>query len=245
MKLCKAQFVRVCLLLAAALFLIVLPASAQLGQHGMLGLDFGETTDRFGALPRSTAAIGDVSGQFTVLSPSGIKEGWPSLVAGGEIRFPSDTSNHATEFAVFAGLMFRVNPNLSVGFHGQVRKIYLPSSTVDGQIFSRDKMELLETPLVIQYKFGPERRAFVEAQGFPGFTPRFRPPSTGDTGLPSPDLDHSYSIRGTVGYNFGKWYARASYETRYFKFTDNNLGNPNGLYNWRSDNATAGVGLVF
>jgi hypothetical protein len=240
MNLCKSQLVRVCLLLAAAL-----PASAQVGQHGMFGLDFGETSDRFGILPRSTAALGEVSGQFTVLSPNSLKEGWPSLVAGGEIRFPSDTSNHATEFAVFAGLMFRVNPALSVGFHGQVRKIYLPSSTIDGQIFSRDKMELLELPLVVQYKFGPDRRAFFEAQGIPEFTPRFRNPSSGESILPSPNLDHAYSIRGTLGYNFGKWYARASYETRYFKFTNVNNGNPNGLYNWRSDNATAGVGLVF
>jgi hypothetical protein len=241
MKLGKSQLVRVCVLLAAALLFVALPASAQVGQHGMFGLDFGETSDRFGALPKTTAALGEVSGQFTVLSPNSIKEGWPSLVAGGEVRFPSDTSNHATEFAVFVGPMFRINPALSLGFRGQVRKIYLPSSTVDGQIFDRYKMELLELPLVVQYKFGPDHRAFFEAQGVPEFTPRFR----GASILPSPNLDHAYSIRGTVGYNFGKWYARASYETRYFKFTNVNLGNPNGLYNWRSDNATAGVGLVF
>jgi hypothetical protein len=114
---------------------------------------------------------------------------------------------------------------------------------VDNQFFVRDKMELLELPLFVRYNLGSAQRAFIQVQGAPEFTPRFR--SNGSTlQLPNPNFDHGYFIRGSVGYTFGKWYAKATYETRYFKFLSN-PNNPSDLYNWRSNLITGGVGLVF
>ena len=57
--------------------------------------------------------------------------------------------------------------------------------------------------------------------------------------------DHGYTLRGSLGYTFNKWYyVRASYETRYFKFASTS-GNPNDLYNWKSNLVTGGVGIKF
>jgi len=47
-----------------------------------------------------------------------------------------------------------------------------------------------------------------------------------------------------MGYNFGKWYLKANYESRYFKFAVGN-GNPSNLYDWKSNVITGGVGLNF
>ena len=80
-------------------------------------------------------------------------------------------------------------------------------------------------------------------QGAPEFTPRFK--KAGSTlQLPHPNFDHGYFVRGTVGYSLGKWYVKASYESRYFKFLEN-PNNPTNLYNWRSNVITGGVGFVF
>lgn len=233
----KTTMIRFCLILLA-----IVPAHGQ-GQRGNLGIDFGQTADRFGALPRSTAVVGDVNGQL-VVKQGKEKDGSPSIVAGGEVRFPSDTRNHANEFALFGGVMFRFKPSFSAGFHVQVHKLLVPPSTVENQTFNRNNMELLEIPLVLEYKFGPEKHFFVHAQGAPEFRPRWRSPASGPTPLPNPAFDHAYFVRGSLGYNFGKWYAKGTYETRYFKFTPA-LGNPSNFYNWRTDMITGGVGLVF
>ena len=226
------------------LILAIVPAYGQ-GQRGNIGIDFGQTADKFGALARSSAAVGDVNGQLVILQGKQ-KSGSPSVVAGGEIRFPSDTSNHANEFAVFGGVMFRFKSSFSAGFRGQVHKLLLPSSTVENQIFNRNNMELLEAPLVLEYKFGPDKHAFLQSQGAPEFRPRWRTSKSGPTGLPNPEFDHAYFVRGSVGYIFGKsWYAKGTYETRYFKFIAGPPGNPSNLYNWRTDMITGGVGLVF
>ena len=104
-------------------------------------------------------------------------------------------------------------------------------------------MELLEIPVVLRYKFGPEKRAFIEAEGAPEFSPRWR--SAGSLSpLPNPNFDHGYFVRGGIGYVFGKWYAKATYETRYFKFNANQF-NPNNLYNWRTNGIIGGVGFSF
>lgn len=232
MKLGKTQIVPVILFLLAAL-----PAFAQ---RGNLGIDVGVTSDRFGGLARFTDPGGDVNGEVIVLRGSE-KEGWPNVLAGGDIRFPSDTSHHATEYAVYGGLGFHANGALSAGFHVQVHKIMVPPSIFENQVFNRDNMELLEIPLFIEYKFGPARHVFVRGEGAPELRPRFRGNASQ---FPVPGFDHGYFVRGILGYNFGKWYARASYETRYFKFTES-LGNPANLNNWRTDFASAGVGLNF
>jgi hypothetical protein len=232
---CKRQIVRVCLFLLAAA-----PVYAQ---RGNIGIDVGEISDRFGSLQRFTDPSGDVNGQFIVLRGNA-KEAAPNVVAGGEIRFPSDTTHHATEFAVYGGLEFHAGSAFSFGFHAQVRKILVPPSAVDGQVFNRNNFELLQLPPFLEYKFGPGKHAFVRAEGEPEFSPRFRVSSTGATPLPHPNFNYGYTVRGSVGYIFGNWYAKASYETRYFKFTPN-LGNPGGLYNWRTDFATVGAGLIF
>jgi hypothetical protein len=231
MKLCKTHLVRVCLFLMAAA-----PAYCQ---RSTFGIDVGQTSDKFGALSSVSGLEADIEGQVTVLHS---KKGGPSIVAGGEIRLPTDTGNHAKEFAVFGGPRFQAH-NVLFGFDAQIRKIYLPTANVNGEIFVRDKMELLELPLFIRYNFGSAKRAFVQVQGAPEFSPRFR--SNGSTlQLPHPNFDHGYFIRGSAGYTFGKWYVKATYETRYFRFLSNQ-NNPTNLYNWRSDLITGGVGFSF
>jgi hypothetical protein len=211
-------------------------------QRGTLDLNVGQISDQFGRLAPLTSAVLDVNGELTVIKPSA-KNGGPSIVAGGEIRVPSD-AGHAKEFAVYGGLVFAVH-NLSIGVDAEVRKILMPTAFVDGQVLNRDNMELFELPLTIKYKFGPGKRAFLEAKGEPEFTPRFKVSPLSKVLLPNPNLDHGYALRGSVGYNFGThWYAKGTYETRYFKFADN-VGNPSGLYNWKSKIITGGVGVRF
>jgi hypothetical protein len=237
MKLCKKQIIQGCLFLLAAV-----PAIAQT-QRGMIGIDVGEASDKFGGLPRYTDPAGDVNGEVVVL-PSNPKENWPDVVAGGEVRFPTDTNHHSTEIALHGGFQFHVTPTFFAGFDVGLRKIYVPPSIVDGQTFTRNNMELLETPLFLEYRFGPEKHVFARVEGAPEYHPRFKAGSHGPSPLPNPDLDHGYFLRGSLGYNFGRWYAKAGYESRYFKFASG-LANPNGYNNWRSDMATAGVGLSF
>ena len=233
MKLCKTYLVRVCLFLLASV-----PAYCQ---RGNIGVDVGETADTFAGLPTNMAPVVDVNGEFTVFK-NNPKTERPAVVGGGEARFPSDTSNHAKEYALYGGVHWEFG-NLMVGVDGQVRKVYLPAAFVDNQFFARDKMELLETPLVLRYKFGPDKKAFVEAKGAPEFSPRWK--SSGATlVLPNPNFDHGYFVQGSAGYVFGKWYAKATYETRYFKFIAN-PNNPSNLYNWRTNMITGGVGFTF
>jgi len=234
MKLCTTQI---------AVFLFLLAAVPVFAQRGNVGIDVGETSDKFGNLTRNTDPGGDVNGEVVVLRSSA-KENWPDVLSGGEIRFPSDTNHHSTELAVYGGLRFRATSSFSAGFHVQVHKLYVPVSTVDNQVFNRDNLELLEIPLFLEYKFGPEKHVFIRAEGAPEFRPRFKVSSKGASPLPNPSFDHGYFLRGSLGYNFGRWYAKGSYETRYFKYTTS-LGNPNGLNNWRTDFASVGVGLNF
>jgi hypothetical protein len=230
----------------AGLFLIfaaafVIPAYSQ---RATLGVDVGETADRFGSLSRSTDIEAVIDGEVIVL-PTKAKEHGADVLAGGEVRLPFDTGNHAREVALYAGTQFHFTHNFTAGFHIQVHKIYLPPSAGNDAVFNRDTMELVELPGFLQYKFGSgPQHAFIRAEGGREFAPRFHAPTAGSNGLPAPNLQYGYALRGTAGYVFGKWYLKATYESRYFKFRDN-LGNQNGLYNWRSDMATAGVGFVF
>jgi len=232
MKRCKTHLVRVCLVVLASV-----PAYCQ---RGTFGIDIGQTSDKFDSLSSVSGLEFGIDGQMTVLK-SNAKQGRPSLVAGGEIRLPNDTANHAREYALFAGPRFQAR-DLSIGFNVQVRKIVLPTSLVNNQFFARDDMELLELPLVLRYNFLSNKRAWVEVLGAPEFSPRFRRHSS--TTLPNPRLDHGYFVQGSVGYTFGKWYAKATYESRYFKFVPD-LGNPNNLYNWKSNLISGGVGFSF
>jgi len=233
---CKRHAFYLCLF-----FLVTISAY---GQRAAVGIDVGETSDKFGGLASATSATGGVSGDFIVIQGNQ-KEGNPSIVAGGEARFSVDTGKHASEFAAYVGPMFHFGAHFSAGFHAQVRKILLPSSPLsDGQVFSRYNMLLLEAPAVLEYKFSSApRHAFLQAQVSPEFKPHFTTPKAG-TPYPKPLLDHGYDIRGSAGYVFGKWYARATYETRYFKFS-NTLGNPNELDNWKMRQVTEGIGVVF
>jgi hypothetical protein len=232
MKRCKTHLVRVCLVVLASV-----PAYCQ---RGTFGIDIGQTSDKFDSLSTVSGLEFGIDGQMTVLK-SNAKQGRPSLVAGGEIRLPNDTANHAREYALFAGPRFKAR-DLSIGFNVQVRKIVLPTSLVNNQFFARDDMELLELPLVLRYNFLSNKRAWVEVLGAPEFSPRFRRHSS--TTLPNPRLDHGYFVQGSLGYTFGKWYAKATYESRYFKFVPD-LGNPNNLYNWKSNLISGGVGFSF
>jgi hypothetical protein len=237
MKPCKADMVRVGLFL---LFLLAtVPAYCQ---RGTFGVDVGQISDHFAGYSPVTAGLVDINGELTVVQPSA-KNGGPSIVAGGEVRVPSDTNNHAKELAVYGGLMFGTH-NFSIGVDAQVRRIYLPVATEGDQVFNRDRLELFQLPLVVRYKFGPGKRVFFEARGEPEFKPHYL--STASTvDLPKPGFDYGYTVKGSVGYKFGQWYyVKGSYETQYFKFAST-AGNPNDLYNWKSNVISGGVGLTF
>jgi len=237
MKPCKADMVRIGVIL---LFLLAtVPAYCQ---RGTLGVDVGQISDHFDGFSPVTAGLVDVDGELTVKGASA-KNGGPSIVAGGEIRFPTDTNNHAKEYAVYGGLMFGSH-NFSFGVDAQVRRIYMPPAVVDDQVFNRDRLELFQLPLVLRYKFGPSKHAFFEARGEPEFKPHYLT-NASTVNLPSPGFDHGYTLKGSVGYKFGQWYyVKGSYETRYFKFAST-AGNPNNLYNWKSNVISGGVGLTF
>jgi hypothetical protein len=233
MKQCKTLAMCVCLFWLASV-----PSYCQ---RGTFGIDVGQSSDKFGALSAVDGLVVGIDGKVIVLK-SNPKKGGPNIVAGGEIRLPTDTQNHAKEYAIFGGPEFLWR-NWTIGAHAQIRKIYLPPAHVDNQIFVRDKLQLLEIPLIVRYSFGSEKRAYIQAEGAPEFTPHYR--KAGSLApLPNPNFDHGYFVRGTVGYTFGKYYAKASYETRYFKFVANQ-NNPLNLYNWRSNLISGGVGFVF
>ncbi len=240
MNLCHSRIPRLLAFYLGLILLASIPAVCQ----STLGVDVGQTADKYGSLNSTSAFVAMLDGRFTILHGNG-KEGAPNLVIGGEIRYPEDTSAHARELAVFGGPEFQFG-NFSIGFHGQVRKIYQPSSEVDGLTFIRNNLLLLELPVVAQYKFGPGHGVFIRAEGISEFNPRYSKSNNGIAAFPNPKLDHGYSFRGTIGYNLPvqHWYIKASYETRYFKFAQNG-GNPDGLDNWRSDQITGGVGFIF
>ena len=238
MKRCKPHLVHISVFL-----LVLLTAIPAFCQRGTIDINAGETSDKFGALPTVNSAVLDLNGELIVKKPSA-KNGGPSIVAGGEVRVPSDDTNHAKEFAIFGGLAFQARNSFSLGVNAQIRKIDLPVASVNNQIFVRDNLELLEIPIVLKYNFGPAQHAFVHVQGGPEFSPRFRTKGGTTLVLPHPNLDHGYFLRSSVGYTFGKWYAQGTYQTRYFKF-EQNQNNPTNLYNWKSNMITGGVGLVF
>jgi len=239
MKPRKADLVRIGLFL---LFLLAtVPAYCQ---RGTLDLNVGQVSDKFASFTPVTGTVVDITGQVAVFKPNA-KTGRPGIVGGGEVRAPIDTSHHAKELAVYGGVVFGAH-NLTFEVDGQVRRIYTPPANVSGEVFNRSRMELFELPLTIKYKFGPNKRAFISAQGAPEFTPRFKTSPLATVALPAPGYDHGYMLRGSVGYDFGKWwYVKGTYETRYFKFNPNDIGNPNNLYNWRSNLITGGIGVRF
>lgn len=239
MKRCKP-------LQSAVIFLLFLfTAIPAFCQRGTIDVNAGETSDQFAALPSVNGIVLDLNGEITVKKPNP-KKGGPSIVAGGEVRVPGDDTDHAKEFAVFGGLAFQARSNFSIGVNAQIRKLELPAATVENQVFVRGNLEMLQIPIVLKYNFGPSRRAFVHVQGEPEFTPRYLAPKSSLTLLsfPHPNFDHGYSVRGSVGYSFGKWFAQGTYETRYLKFITN-ANNPGSLYNWKSNMITGGLGLVF
>jgi hypothetical protein len=212
-------------------------------QNGNIGVDFGVISDHFGGTPRTTTEVGIISGQGAIIQGSQ-KTQSPDIVIGGEVVLPIGTATHADEFAGFAGPMFHFTDKFTAGFHVQVRKVDQPNATLNGQTFIRNNMMLLELPLVVNYKFLEDKKAFIEGQISPEFSPHFSSSSSGPSPYPHPSLDHGYTVRGIVGYNFDRFYVRGTYETRYFKFSPG-LGNPDFIDNWRTNYATAGVGVTF
>jgi hypothetical protein len=239
MKPCKADRVRmvVCLLFLLA----AVPAFCQ---RGTFDLNVGQVSDQFGAIPAVTSPLLDLNGEVTVIKPDP-KKGGASIVAGGEVRVPTDGDNHAKELALYGGVAFAVRHDLSIGADAEFRKIYMPIATLDGQTFVRDNLKLFQLPLVIKYKFGPGKHAFIEARGEPEFTPHYKLNKLATPGVPKPNFDHGYTVGGSVGYTFSKYlFVKGTYQTRYFKFLDN-PGNPTSLYNWKSNVITGGVGISF
>lgn len=239
---CKTQTVHVCLLILTAV-LTALPAAAQDGDRGFIGLEAGQTSDKFGGLAPVKGPMGGVEGEFFLIKGTE-KNATPNVVLGGEIRFPSDTSQHASEFAGYAGPQFRAGSHWLIGFHAQVRKLYIPPGQLEGATFNRDKMLMFEIPFVLEYRFGALRHAFVQLQASPEFSPRLKSTTVLPSPLPRPSFDLGYSGRVSAGYIFGKWYAKGTYQSRYLKFRQD-LGNPLDLYTWRADQITGGVGIVF
>jgi hypothetical protein len=235
MKLGKTHLVYVGLF-----FLASIPAYCQ---RGTIGLDFGQTSDKSGGAAALTGGVGDFEGEVAVLRGGG-KRNRPSVVAGGEIRFPVNSNQHANEFAIYGGPMFRFGSHFSAGFHAQIRKIEVPPVPLNGVTFERLNFKLLELPFVAEYKFSAApRHTFLRAEISPEFTPHYKAPAP-NYPLPNPNFDHGYDIRGIAGYVFGKWYVKATYETRYFKF-EPTLGNPNQIYNWRTNVVMGGAGFLF
>lgn len=221
-----------------------LPESEVEEQYGNLGIDAGVISDQFGTTPSSTTGVGIISGQGAIIQGNQ-KAQSPDIVLGGEVVLPTGTATHANEFAAFGGPMFHFTNQLVAGFHVQIRKIDPPNGTLpSGQAFIRNDMLLLELPLVINYRFLEDKKAFVEGQIWPEFSPHFSNGSSGPSPFPHPSLDHGYTIRGIVGYKFEKFYIRGTYENRYIKFSPG-LGNPFFLYNWKTSYATVGVGITF
>jgi hypothetical protein len=238
MKPGKADLVRTC---AVLLFLLAtVPAYCQ---RGTLDLSVGETRDQFGPIAPVTGTVIDLTGELAVIKASA-KTSRPAIVAGGEVRVPTDTQNHSREYAIYGGVAFGSH-NLTIGVDGEVRKIIMPPAMLDNQVLNRYNFNLLEIPLVVKYKFGPDKRAFIHLLGEPEFTPHYKGNSLMTVPLPKPSFDHGYTFRGSVGYTFGQWwYVKGTYETRFFKFQQN-LGNPSSLYNWKSNMITGGVGVQF
>ena len=86
MKPGKADMVRICVFL---LFLLAtVPAYCQ---RGNLDLNAGQTSDQFGALAPVTSPVLDLTGELTIIKPSQ-KNGGPSIVAGGEVRVPTEVT---------------------------------------------------------------------------------------------------------------------------------------------------------
>ena len=227
----------------ALLGLLAIFTGAAYSQESTVGIDVGQVSDKFGTLPAVSSPQINLNAKIAILKGNP-KQGAPAIVAGGEARFPGDTNTHAKEYAIFGGPEFHVRQNSIVfGFHAQIRKIIQPTAVLNGQFYPRDTMELLELPAILRFNFGPSKRAFIQAEGAPEFSPRFHIPAGGVL-LPHPNLEHGYFVRGSAGYNFGHWYARATYETRYFKF-QSNPNNPNYIYNWRSNSITGGIGVSF
>jgi hypothetical protein len=243
MKPCKTDLVCASLFFFTAIFLASLAALPAYAQRGDIAINGGETIDHFGGQSQATGAIAALDGQLLVFrSPD--RDRGADVVVGGEVRFPQDTNNHASEQAVFGGPVFHFGKHLSAGIHAQIHRLVLPPNFAGGLVFNRDRMELLEIPGVVEYKFGPNNHFFVRAEGGPEFSPHFKNPPSGAEPFDHPQLDHGYFVRGTLGYNFGKWFVKGTYQTRYFKFNPD-VGNPDNVYNWRNDFVTAGVGLNF
>jgi hypothetical protein len=244
-KLGNSDSVRAFLLFLAALVLSALAALPASAQRVNIGADVGETADRFGGQPRVTGAVGAIDGEAIVWK-SADREHGADIVAGGELRWPEDASNHASEQSIYGGFAFHFGPRLTAGIHLQLHRLVLPP-TFGGypvMVFNRDRMEVLEPNGFVQYKFGPSNRYFIRAEATPEFSPRFHPSPSGAPPFLHPNLDHGYAIRGVLGYNFGKWYVKGTYQTRYFRF-ETNFNNPDEVYNWRSDFVTGGVGFNF
>lgn len=242
MKPCKADLVRMNIVRVGFILLFLLATVPAYCQRGTLGIDVGQISDHFAGFPSTTTGLLDVNGEVAVVQPSA-KNGGPSIVIGGEVRAPLDTNNHARELAVYGGLMFGTH-NLSIGVDAQVRRMYMPPAVQNDVVFNRDKLELVQLPLVVRYKFGPSQRVFFEARGEPEFKPHYLA-TVSTVNLPKPEFDHGYTVKGSLGYKFGEWYyIRGSYETRYLKFAAT-PGNPSNLYNWKSNVISGGVGLTF
>src|SRR5436853_7041476 len=128
----KTQGVLLCLVI-----LVAIPAYCQ---RGTFGIEVGQSSDKFGSLPTVSGLVVGIDGEITVLKANK-KEGGASIVAGGESRLPSDTGNHAKEFAIFAGPGFAYR-NLTSEGHAQIRKIYLPTGNVYSQFLVRSRREV-------------------------------------------------------------------------------------------------------
>jgi hypothetical protein len=246
MKLCQTHPLRAFLFIFAASFALALAAIPAYSQRVSVSANVGETSDRFGGQPRVTGADGALDGEVLILKSSDRDHG-ADIVAGGELRWPEDASNHASEQAFYGGFAFHFGKGLTAGVHVQIRRLVPPPSfgvTSPGLVFNRDKMEFVEIPGFIEYKFLPSRRAFARVEGASEFSPRFHTSSSGAPPFLHPNFDHGYALRGIVGYNFGRWYVQGTYQTRYLRF-QSNANNPDQVYNWRSDFVTGGVGVRF
>jgi hypothetical protein len=248
-KFCSFRPARAFSFLSAAIFVLALASIPAYCQRGTIGIDVGNVADRFAGQPSVSGAIGAIDGEV-IAYKSPDRDHGADIIAGGELRWPEDASNHASEQSIYGGFAFHFGDHLSAGVHIQIHRLVPPPSfagevvTNGGQVFNRDRMVFLELPGFVQYKFGPANRAYARIEGCPEFSPRYHPSPSGAPPFLHPNFDHGYAIRGVVGYSFGRWYVKGTYQTRYLRF-ETNFNNPDDVYNWRSDFITGGVGFNF
>ena len=210
MKLCKSILVRL------GLISPISPGHVPAyGQRGTLDIDAGEVTDKFGAQPQVTAADFGLNGQVTLIQAT--KDGGPSIVAGGELRvpptpppMPASTPSSAVRSSPWQFFHRRQRPG--------PQDSSCPTLTWMEPSWTATTWNCSNSPSSSDTNSVPTSALSSRPTASPNSLPTTNRLPCQPVGVPHPNFDYGYTVRGSVGYNFGKWYVKGTYETRYFKF---------------------------